>query len=143
MELDIEALISSCTPISSAPNAGEKSAFSAPIAPSLTVQPLTVDTQAPALFRNRSKRIRLLLFGTPNIPGHLGFDRISDGDIQDASGCYRLNGYSSTRFAWANNGESYRGVSVYMDASRVSSVYGASDAVQPSSLRSLVLVRAF
>lgn len=79
----------------------------------------------------------------PNIPGHLGFDRISDGDIQSVSGCYRIQGYVSDRFAWSNNGETYRGVSVFMDASRVSSVYGASDAVQPSSLRCLVLVRAF
>jgi len=81
--------------------------------------------------------------GLPNIPGHLGFDRVSDGDIQDASGCYRLNGYSSTRFAWANNGESYRGVSIYMDASRVSDVFGASETVQPSAMRALILMRAY
>jgi len=55
--------MSSCTPVSSATSAREKSAFRALLESFETAQPLTEATQTPSLRLKRSKRITLVLFG--------------------------------------------------------------------------------
>lgn len=141
MELEIEALISSCTPISSAPDAGAKSAFNAPFAPSVTVQPLIEETHAPSLFRNRSNRIRLLLFGRlPNMIGGFG-TFLSREEITQWGA---LQSEPSVNSAVQGGAGSVIDRNLVINASLQNPIYRNDvSTVQPASIRALVLIRSF
>lgn len=73
--------------------------------------------------------------GLPNITGTIGFS--GNSAASSASGCFTSNG--SNRF-WAS-GDSHDGINIKMDASRSSSVYGASTTVQPAALTVLPCIK--
>lgn len=83
-----------------------------------------------------------VIFGSPNIPGVIRgiqgvVDPAADGSFSIAPGAIENN------IAGSNDQYIETAFSVIFSASNGNSTYGASNTVQPNSLRALVLVRAY
>ena len=87
-------------------------------------------------YRNRviqgGDSLAVLSAGLPNITGQVDFENIEG--LWAANGCFSGTGPSDNKYPSSTNDQNARQTAMDFDASRSSSVYGASNTVQPPAL---------
>lgn len=81
----------------------------------------------------------MLSAGLPNITGQVDFENIEG--LWGANGCFSGTGPSDNKYPSSTNDQNARQTAMDFDASRSSSVYGASNTVQPPALVLLPQIR--
>lgn len=81
----------------------------------------------------------MLSAGLPNITGQVDFENIEG--VWLVNGCFSATGPSDNKYPSSTNDQNTRQTAIDFDASRSSSVYGASNTVQPPALQLIPQIR--